>query len=420
MLSRATHVLGWMAISCLAWQSKVPTSPKSTFMWRLPWRLAKLEGYLSRADSAQMVQIAASWTQRLWWDRCAKGLVISRRCHCRRYGGSVLEETVKSWSEVAKSFSVGLLQDRVANLRQKWVTGLPNGVAASDGNKQALVDLSEEAAEVAALCTQCQAEVESLFVQHGSAVHACIGELIRGGTCIVDDGEVVKRLAGVVREAVEGVDMETAMGTIVEDVKHKVGLSQGLLQCDSVHKHIKQAEQHLEAILAIAAQADRLKDLGVEDSLLDNVSVAQPLATAVESLRATMSTRYKMGLNAMEKWATDALIPDFEAVCEEGKRVGTLCREPTLRLLPVLAPKYKTFIDAAADHGVCDETLKCAKDLHVRMRVYIGVAHAVHMIYEEKISGAELKHVAGRLKSLGIWSGMPSCIKKGLQSDDSG
>ena len=108
MLSRATHVLGWMAISCLAWQSKVPTSPKSTFMWRLPWRLAKLEGYLSRADSAQMVQIAASWTQRLWWDRCAKGLVISRRCHCRRYGGSVLEETVKSWSEVAKSFSVGV------------------------------------------------------------------------------------------------------------------------------------------------------------------------------------------------------------------------------------------------------------------------------------------------------------------------
>ena len=205
----------------------------------------------------------------------------------------------------------------------------------------------------------------------------------------------------------------------VDKFVEDLALSQGLLQCDSVHKHIKQAEQRLEVVSAITKEADRLNFMGVEDSLLDGVPElsTEPLAAAIEKLRATVSTRNKAGLSAMEDWTVDALIPNFEAVCEEGC-AETLGLKATLALLPVLEPKYKMFIDAAA--WVCAETLKRAKDVHVRMRVYIGVAHAVHMIYQEKQSGAELKHVASKLKSLGIWSGMPSCIKKALQSDETG
>ena len=95
-------------------------------------------------------------------------------------GGSALAETVKSWTKVAKRFSLSFVQDRVTNLRRKWVTELPTGDTACDEMKRALVDISEEAAEVVAMCAHCDNRVEALSVQHGGAVHACIGELIRG------------------------------------------------------------------------------------------------------------------------------------------------------------------------------------------------------------------------------------------------
>ena len=115
------------------------------------------------------------------------------------------------------------------------------------------------------------------------------------------------------------------------------------------------------------------------------------------------------------------MVPDFEAVCQEDKldmqRVEAFGQEATITLLPWLAPKYKIFIDAAAEHGVCAEKLNRAKDIHARIRVYIGIAHAVHMLYVEKLTGAELKHVVAKLKSLGMWSGLPAIIKKAFHDN---
>ena len=94
-------------------------------------------------------------------------------------------------------------------------------------------------------------------------------------------------------------------------------------------------------------------------------------------------------------------------------KLGT---EPTVQLLPALAPKFKAYMEAAAQCGAATDE---GEAVHHRMRVYLGVAHAADMLYgkgrqEKQPTPDDRAATVRKLKSLGIWGDMPSAMQGDL------
>ena len=105
----------------------------------------------------------------------------------------------------------------------------------------------------------------------------------------------------------------------------------------------------------------------------------------LQEFRATVSARFAAGLKAFVELASSKFVPDFEGVCagdhpdqEEMAKLGV---EPTVPLLPALAPKLKAYMEVAAQCGAATDA---GEAVHKRMRVYLGGGprdgHAVRQV----------------------------------------
>ena len=137
-------------------------------------------------------------------------------------------------------------------------------------------------------------------------------------------------------------------------------------------------------------------------------------------LFATVSAQFTAGLGAFMRLTSSKLLPDFERVCAgaapEQEAMAKLGTEPTVQLLPALTPKSKNFMDVAAQCGAATDD---AEQVHKRLRVYLGVAHVVDMLYgKDKQAQApapdNFAATVRKLKSLGIWEDMPVALQEEL------
>ena len=90
--------------------------------------------------------------------------------------------------------------------------------------------------------------------------------------------------------------------------------------------------------------------------------------------------------------------------------------EPTVPLLPALAPKFNAYMKVAAQRGAATDA---GEAVHKRIRVYLGVAHVVDMLYgtasHDNAPTPDVRAATVRkLKSLGIWGDVPSALQGAL------
>ena len=96
--------------------------------------------------------------------------------------------------------------------------------------------------------------------------------------------------------------------------------------------------------------------------------------------------------------------------------MAKLAVEPTVLLLLALAPKLKAYMDVAAQ---CGAAADAGEAVHKRIRVYLGVAHVVDMLYgtasHDNAPTPDVRAATVRkLKSLGIWGDIPSALQGAL------
>ena len=152
------------------------------------------------------------------------------------------------------------------------------------------------------------------------------------------------------------------------------------MRCDKgFGKWLKNAEEELGQAAAIVERSDIRDKGGVEDEYTKRAGSSESLRGVetgqreLQEFRATVSARFAAGLKAFVELASSKLLPDFEQVCAgdhpDQEEMAKLAVEPTVQLLPALAPKLKAYMEVAAQCGAATDA---GEAVHTRIRVYLG------------------------------------------------
>ena len=334
-----------------------------------------------------------------------------------------LAETVAVWEKEARRLAAKGVEEMVRDLLQKWLLPPDDEKFWPEGAPKELVDLAGETAAVSEACEMAGLDGLALWVQLGGRMHQARAQALKAKSCIVDDGDGTENLAHAIDEALAAATPEEAMARAMAGFKGEAAP----LRCDKdLGKWLKNVEEELGQAAAIVQQSDERARVGLEDDYTKQAGGSASLRGVesgqreLQDLRATVSAKFTAGLRAFMELASSKLLPDFEKVCagddpkqEEMAKLGT---EPTVQLLPALAPKFKAYMEAAAQCGAATDE---GEAVHQRMRVYLGVAHAADMLYgkgrqEKQPTPDDRAATVRKLKSLGIWGDMPSAMQGDL------
>ena len=289
-----------------------------------------------------------------------------------------------------------------------------------------MVDVAKETAAVSEACSVANLGGHALWVQLGGRMHQARVQALKAKCCVVDGGDGTHKLDQAIEEALEAANPEEVLARTMAQLKG----TEGPLWCDKdVGKLLNKTKEELDQAAEIVAQAVKHETLGMEDDFSKRVA-GSASARGVESGRrelqemsATVSAKFTAGLGAVMRLTSSKLLPDFERVCAgaapEQEAMAKLGTEPTVQLLPALTPKFKNFMDVAAQCGAATDD---AAKVHKRLRVYLGVAHVVDMLYgKDKQAQAPAPDncaaTVRKLKSLGIWEDMPVALQEELTKD---
>lgn len=331
-----------------------------------------------------------------------------------------LANTVAVWEKEARRLSAKGVEEVVEDLLQKWLLPPDDEKFWPEGATKELVDLAGETAAVSEACEMGGLGGCALWVQLGGRMHAARAQAMKAKSCIVDDGDGAKKLSQAIDEALEAATPEEAMARVMAGFKGAAAP----LRCDKdLGKWLKNAEEELDQAEAIVKRSDDRTRRGMEDDYTKKAGGSASLRGVengqreLQELRATVSAKFTAGLQAFVELASSKLLPDFEAVCagddpkqEDMAKLGT---EPTVQLLPALAPKIKAYMEVAAQCGAATDE---GEAVHKRMRVYLGVSHVADMLYgngrrEKQPTPDDRAATVRKLKSLGIWGDMPSAMQ---------
>ena len=312
------------------------------------------------------------------------------------------------------------VEEVVGNLLEKWVLPPDDEQFWPEGAPKALVDLVGETVAVSELCEMAGLGGQALWVQLGGHMHQARAQALKAKSCIVDGGGGTEKLAQAIDEALAAATPEEAMARVMAGLKGE----EVPLRCDKdLGKWLQNVEEELGRAAAIAQRAEGHLKLGMEDHYSKRAGGSASLRGVesgqreLQELRATVSSKFTAGLRAFMELASSKLLPDFQKVCagdnpekEEMAKLGT---EPTVQLLPVLAPKFKSYMEVAA---LCGAATGEAEAVHKQMRVYLGVAHVADMLYgkgrqAQQPTPEDCAATVRKLKSLGIWGDIPSAMQ---------
>ena len=334
-----------------------------------------------------------------------------------------LATAVEAWGKEAQRLGEKGVQELVEELLEKWLLPPDHEQFLPEGGTQAVVDLTGETAAVSEACELAGLSGHVLWVQLGGHMHQARAQALKAKKSVVDGGDGTEKLAQAIDEALEAENPEEAIARVMPGLKG----AEVPLRCDKdLGKCLQNVEEELDRAAAIVKQSEKRLSFGLDDDLTKQAGGSASLRGVergrreLQELRATVSSKFTAGLQAFVELASSKLLPDFENVCAgpcpEKEDMAKLGTEPTVPLVPALAPKLKAYMEAAA---LCGADTGVAEAVHKRMRVYLGVAHVADLLYGKSSEAQQptpevCAATVRKLKSLGIWGDMPRAMQGAL------
>ena len=265
----------------------------------------------------------------------------------------------------------------------------PQGDAFVDleGAPATLPDLRRRTAKAVDMCEECGASGASMQVQFGGRLHEARCAAIAVARCAVENGELT---ATFVEEAVAGREAADPPKEISRLLSRMKGARGPLAFDGRLEGHLRRLDEEVEAAGEVCASAENMIMAGMEsDAGLASVQAGRAdVLRATEyakELRASVTAKFAAGLKTFEEKAMPCLVPAFEAELSKDApgqaAMGSWPADPCVQLLPTLAPRYFSYLDAAERMGVDEEVVRAGRAAHRRMRVFVGVCHVTDRLF---------------------------------------